>query len=378
MIGLFRRVLEASEVHRRRRRAKLDASPRSTVELCRILLRQGRIKAACDVAKDGLQRFPNSAEIRDILHSTWQRSSRKEVAELEAKVREEPSVDNYLALVEHLQQFGENERAATACQEMVERHPNDPRAALAGGRALLARFHRDHVAQDGALGLKSLQRAAELDPSNFDAHFELAQTHYYIGAVSKALFWLYKALDLRSDHGEANRLYRILVRLPLEKQEQTELLREIEANDEVHFSYDPETTEGPGDGVVALNQRLEQLSMLAGVRRVVLSHRGLDAVAQEGRRVEEHNDEQRCLLDLAKGFRRTASLSAKRMGIGAFEEAEMAWKGGTMLALGTGRTILMVEIDGGAQRVATVAEEARNFVAGSAKVAQPSGEPAHA
>lgn len=378
MIGLFRRVLEASEVHRRRRRARLDASPRSTVELCRILQRQGRVKAARDVARDGLTRFPNSTELREILHQTWQRSSKKELEELQGRVAADGSVENYMALVEHLKHYGENSRAAEVCIAMVEAHPDDARAALVGGQVLLARFHRDHIAQDGKRGLKSLQRSAELDPSSFDAHFELAKTYYYIGAVSKALFWLYKALDLKSDHDEANRLYRILVRLPLEKAEESELLREIEENDEAHFRYEPDDSD---ESIVAgtLVQGLEQLSMLAGVRRVVIAHRGLDAVAQEGRLLDETgDDETRCLLELAKGFRRTASLSAKRMGIGAFEEAQMAWDGGTMLALGVGRTILMLEVESG-QRIQTISTEARHFLAGSAAATSPSKtEPAHA
>ncbi len=79
MIGLFRRVLEVSDVHRRKRRARLDSSPRSTVELCRLLQRQGRAKASRDVARDGLSRFPNSIELREILHQTWQHTSKKEL-----------------------------------------------------------------------------------------------------------------------------------------------------------------------------------------------------------------------------------------------------------------------------------------------------------
>ncbi|MAG56313.1 MAG: hypothetical protein CMJ83_08490 [Planctomycetes bacterium] len=375
MIGFFKRVFELTEVHRRRRRARLDTTPRSTVELCRLLQRRGRVAAARDVARDGLLRFPASADLRDILHSTWQRSTKKRVNELQQKVDADPSIENYVALIEHLQEFDETDRATEVSRQLVQKHPDDAAAALVSGRILIARFHRDHVAQDGALGLRSMQRAAELDPQSFEAHFALAETNYYIGAVSKALQHLYQALDVQPEHTEANRLYRILTRLPLEKQQERELLREVEENDEASFRFQSDAASESGDTAspTKIASGLEQLSLLAGVRRTVLSHRGVEAVAQEGRQVPV-DDETGCLLELARGFRRTASLSAKRMGIGAFEEAEMSFDTGTILAFGSGSTILMIETEG-ASRLATIAAEARHYLAGSA-VREP--ETAHA
>ena len=66
------------------------------------------------------------------------------------------------------------------------------------------------------------------------------------------------------------------------------------------------------------------------------------------------------------------------MGIGAFEEAAMVWDGGAMLGLAIGRTILLVEVEGGMSRVQVVTEEARNFLAANADLARRIGGLVHA
>ena len=66
------------------------------------------------------------------------------------------------------------------------------------------------------------------------------------------------------------------------------------------------------------------------------------------------------------------------MGIGAFEEATLSWRGGTLLALGFGSSILLLEIEGGAQRVATITAEARHFLAGATSTSPTGKETVHA
>ena len=148
---------------------------------------------------------------------------------------------------------------------------------------------------------------------------------------------------------------------------ESELLREVEENDEAHFRYVPEEGETREASDVELPAfmltRLEQLSLLAGVRRLAFCHRGQEILAQAGQRRVLTPTTRDSFVDLAVGFRRTASLSAKRMGIGAFEEAELVWEGGRILAAAAGPTIMLLETDP-VSRLATIAAEARNFIAG--------------
>ena len=365
MLGLIKRVLDVGQTHRVRRRAELDTSPRSTVELCKMLQRQGRSKAAREAAREGLMRFPYSAELRQILHSSWRQSSQKTVSDLQARISESNSAESHIALVKHYLEFDEKDSAAEACQQMVAAHGDHQDAVALAGEVLLGRFHRDHVAEDGSLGLRCLLKLVELDPTNEKAHFNLAETYYYIGAVSKAISHVDKVLEINQENEDAQSLRDVLVRLPLERANEEELLRRVEETDEASFSVPLAAGQDPREPGVRgqICAALEQLSMIAGVQGVALSHRGLDVVVTEGRRtIVEADSDPAPLLSLATGFRRTASLSAKRMGIGAFEESELCWKDGWILALSAGRSIVLVE-GTGSNRIPIVRAEARNFLA---------------
>lgn len=366
MLGLFKRVLDVGQTHRVRRRARIDSSPRSTIELCALLQRQGRLLAAREAAREGLIRFPYSLELRQILHATWKRSSSQVVKSLEGRIVTDDSAGDHLQLVAHYLEFGELDSAAEACQRMVERHGQNLEVVLVAAEVLLGRFHRDHVAEDGSLGLRCLLKAVEIDPKCVRAHWDLCNTYYYIGAVSKAVFHLYKVLDESPDHSEARELQKILDRLPLERLEEAELLRRVEESDEAKFRVESQRGQDPREPGVrgAICSHLEQVSLMAGVEKTALSHRGLDVVSERGsRKIFEANEVPDPLLSFATTFRRTASLSAKRMGIGAFEESEMCWSGGWILALAVGRSVLLVK-GTGSQRIPIVRAEARNFLAG--------------
>src|SRR5690606_28482454 len=136
--------LDVTEAHRLRRRALRDSSPQSTIELCRLLQRQGRVKASRETARAGLMRFPHSAELKEILHATWKRTEGRKLKDLEDRLRREPTVDSHVALVEYYLGFNELDKALDAASRLIQSHPQDARGFIVHGRVLIARFHRDH------------------------------------------------------------------------------------------------------------------------------------------------------------------------------------------------------------------------------------------
>ncbi|HMS15775.1 MAG TPA: hypothetical protein PKA37_02970, partial [Planctomycetota bacterium] len=138
MLGLFKRVMDVSQAHRVRRRAKIDSSPRSTVDLCLLYQRQGRMAAAREAAREGLMRFPYSTELRQIMHAAWKRSSVSVVRDLEAKINSGKGPEGHIALVKHYLEFDELDSAAEACQRMVRQHGNELASVLLGGQVLLS------------------------------------------------------------------------------------------------------------------------------------------------------------------------------------------------------------------------------------------------
>ncbi len=368
MLGILRSVIDAVLANRLRVRAERDGTPRSTIELCAILQRQGRLASAEKVAKSGLARYPRSMELQDLVQSLWRRTGKKRLAELEKALAQSPSAQAHEALVEFFLEGEELDRAVECAKAYTQAFPKSPTAFKVLGRAHITRFHRDHVAEDGAAALRAYQRAVEADPADASGHFAIAETYYYIGVVSKALLHLYRSMELKPGQPEADKLYKTLVRLPIEKEEEHELLREVEENDEAHFRYAPSSggeTQSVATGLPEQTVReVVRISTLAGVRRVAFSRKGQEVLAQEGQRHLVQAGAKDAFLELAAGFRRTASLSAKRMGIGAFEEAELSWAQGKVVAAASGPTIILVETDPSA-RLGTIASAARDFISTS-------------
>jgi tetratricopeptide (TPR) repeat protein len=367
MLGLVRRVKDLVLGSRLRGRAERDPTPRSTLQLCAILQRQGRLAAAQKVARAGLQRFPYSLELQEILHLLWRRMGRRQLEALEKAAATEATPRAYRELVEFHLDGHDLDGALAAAAVFQTRFPDSALAASLRGRAHMARFHRDHVAEDGAAAIRAYQRALELEPGSTEIDFHLAETYYYIGVISKALVHLYRVLDREPGHAAGQRLQRILVRLPIEKEEEADLLRAVEESDEAQFRHVPER--GPerdsfASGLPArVGRDAVQLSRMVGVRRVVFASRGQHVHAQDGIRRDDSESGSDPFADLAAGFRRTASLSAKRMGIGSFEEAELSWPDGRILAAASGPSIVVVET-GPSARTSLVMAEARRLADG--------------
>lgn len=355
MVGLLKRIMESPDVSRLRRRVDAELSPRHSLDLCRALLRRGRGPEAMEVARQGLQRFPHFAELEDLLRTIWKRYGRVVLQEHLEACREEPGAQHCGPVVETLLSYNETGDAAQWADRLVSEFATDPQASILQGRVYMRRFLREHVARDGAQALRAFHRAADLSPGAYGPQLLLARAYAYIGAVKKALAHVYKALDIDPDSEEVQGLYEKLLNRPMEEVDAKELLRRIEEEEGTVSASGPEPDQ-------AVTSGLEDLSAMAGVRRVALCHAGHEVVAQEGFRRPSEGEEGHPFAALAAGFRRTASLSSKRMGIGAFREARLSWRGGSLLVFAAGRSVLLLEMRR-STREETVAQEARCFLA---------------
>jgi len=320
----------------------------------------GRSQDAMEVAREALVRFPHCLELSDMLRSAWRRERRLGMDAEVRRVLSDPTIEGFEDLIEKLLANGELQEAGEWADRMVSEFPRDRRAALTRGRVYEELFRKDHVAWEGSTAIACFRRAIEMAPGAFEPHLLLARFFAYIGAVSKALHHAFKALDVDAEHEEAGLLMSRLSQLPLEEETEEELLRGIEENDGPPTLMHDTQAEPPR--LSADTERgVEQLSSLAGVRRVVLSHHGIEILASEGL-VVEMEGENRSFADLTVGFRRVAALSGKRMGIGGLQEVEVAWKGGSILVFAAAATVLLIETDG-SPRFQKIADEGRIFLA---------------
>lgn len=360
MVNIVKRLRHRADVRKLHRRAQADPYPRSYVELCRLLLSLGMVVRAMDMAREGLERFPHSDDLRDVLRHTWRHTKAAEIEELRGRCQSSDDPRHCHDLIRCYLECEEYDEALAVAEEFSRRQPDLVDGWLLQGEVLIRRFYKDHVASDATRGIIHLKRVIDLDENCFDAHYRLTQVYHYIGAISKALFHLYKALDIEPEHEGARNLYDILINLPLEREEEAILLREVEE--------DGLAARGGGGAEIRSEKRaailidLNRLSLLNGVVRVAFVSNDVSIVAAEGKGNFVNDPDADPLCAIARGFRRSAGISAKRMGIGAFQSAVLTAGRTTLNFHAAGSTVVLVEAnDPGRSDV--IRAECANFVA---------------
>lgn len=333
-------ITQACHLHLLRRRARRRPGPGALVALARALERAGRTGEAMETARRGLRRYPYSMDLQDALRACSERHGILQVVKLERRLTRRPSPACFRELVNlHLRSL-DLDAALEAAHRFVRKYPDDARANSILGNVYLQLLIRDHLARDGEAALGALKKAVGLDPGCLTARVGLAQTYKEIGATSKSAMQALVALQIDPNNREAAAIYAAVSGMPPEKAAESELLWDVEENDESWV--DCRRSSLPEPRREDILRGVQQLSLMGGVGRVVLSHRGLEVVARNGEAEAPSEQRDVALIALATGFRRTASVCLKRMTLGTVREAAITMKEGLVLAFVAGSSVLLI------------------------------------
>ncbi len=376
MIPILKQWQGWSQSRRLYEQARQDAYPRSWVKLCRHLVGQGDLARAAEAAGEGLARFPHSRDLRDILRHANRLALGEEIEGLWAKARDGREPDDFRILVETYLSCEEYDEALKAAEELMRLRPERPEGSALVGKILLRRFYEDRVASDARRGIVALQDALERDDGDVESHLELARIYRFIGAVSKALFHLYRALDGDPENNEALELQEHLIDLPLEEEEEAQLLRAIEESEcyVPPHEAEQECRKISDEEKGSLIRDLGRLSQLNSVVRAAFVSHHLTLIAEGGETRTLNDPDEDPLCGIARGFRKAADISAKRMGIGAFQSSVLTAGEFVLQFHALGPTVVLVE-SSDRSMVDVIREECFNFVAARLRVEE---EPVHA
>ena len=79
MLRIIKSLRNRGDLRRLRERARMDQYPRSYIELCKSLLGLGLTERAMETAREGLERFPHSEDLRDVLRHTWRQTKSSDI-----------------------------------------------------------------------------------------------------------------------------------------------------------------------------------------------------------------------------------------------------------------------------------------------------------
>lgn len=359
MISIVKRVFEPSSLAQMRRKAEVDPTPRGTIEFCRHLARLGRREEARKLAQEGIARWPRCVDLRELLQGMFRHEVHEAFEDEHRQALASGAIEDWTRLIGVCLEHEELDAAIDLTGELLERHEEDVVAHRLVADLFARRLRRDHVREDAEMAMNHFERAIELDGSAVEPRIGLAELLLYVGAPGRAVLHLYEA---RKQEPEDEAIEELITRaqdLPLEQADIADLLRTLEEGDR------PVGEPLLRDGAVPVARRdgwLQRISLFEGTARVMLLL-GDDAyLAEDGfcRSASEERDE--VLVTLGSSLRRTAQVSAKRMGIGAFHEAHLLWESGGVFATSAGATILLVELTV-AQASDEVVQAARDVVA---------------
>jgi tetratricopeptide (TPR) repeat protein len=359
MLRFVKRLRESYEVRRHRTRALRDASPKSTIKLCRLLERYNRHHQVVIEARHGIKRFPHAYELEDILRKSFEKDRRAQATTSQIKIKKDPALSELCEAVGSYLEFAKLDDAARAARELATRFPRDPEALVLHGKVFKALFVRDHASRDGKAALESFSKAVDLDSASLDARRGLAETYGLIGATSQAMFHCLLALEIKPNDPLTNRLFAKLKSQPLKRRDERDLLWEAEVNDQPLSEKKALPTDASFN--TKLVEGIKRLVNMPSVRRVAMRHRGIAMVATRDR-LRPASEQSDPFLAAVEKFRKGASTWAKRVDVGGFEEATLMLGGATVLAVVGGASVLALEIDGSPE-LATMAEEARHLMA---------------
>ncbi|HYC78395.1 MAG TPA: hypothetical protein VEI02_12280 [Planctomycetota bacterium] len=354
-----------ADVRRLRRRTDDVRSPGGFAALCRSLIGQGRWSEALAVARDGVRRYPRALELADHLRLLWLRVGRDETQAAEAALEASPTEEAFERLVDLHLEGGELDLAVEVAERFAAAFPGSGDAAVAAAEAYGRRFARDLTAADGAAALAACRRAAGLRPGDADLRCASAEILLMAGAVGAARRELEAAVALAPSHEDAaRRLAELPPAEPLatDEDEEAASLVAVEREDRPSAAW-MASWPREQDAEAARRALFDELTLfarVAGVRRVAWIDAALRASASQHAEAEESAGDP--FVESADVLRTALCFGAKRIGLGAVQEAELAAAGGRVLAYAGAGALLLVDVEPQV-RTADLAARARDFVA---------------
>ncbi len=188
------------------------------------LIDAGAYKQALEAADRGVYEFPRSELLLNDLRFIKKETLQNEIAELKAKLDQQPNPVQYCRLADVYKEIGDYDKALELCRKAIELFPDHEGPWIIFGKIRLERFKEDWIARDALLTIQHYERALELNSTSYKTLVDLAELYTEIGAKRRAIKKCEAILYFAPEDGKALSLLQKCQAMPDQRREDAEEL----------------------------------------------------------------------------------------------------------------------------------------------------------
>ncbi|GEM_PF-928198 len=185
-MGFFENLKKKRELARLERQVELNPTPSNMAMLAQRYINMGDVDKAFEIAQQGVKAFPNSEKILRAFRYIKKTQLQAKIRELNSVIQKNPNPVAYGQLAMIYKDLGDTHKAVDICTDLTHKFPLSENSYLIIGEIRYQRFHEDLLAKDGQLAIENLEKALELNASNYKALRLSAEIYIEIGLFEKA------------------------------------------------------------------------------------------------------------------------------------------------------------------------------------------------
>jgi tetratricopeptide (TPR) repeat protein len=343
-MGFFENLKKKRELANLERQVEQNPTAVNLAILAERYLQMSQPDKAFEIAQQGVKAFPNSEKILRTFRYIKKLQLQAKIRELNSTIQTNPNPVAYGQLAMIYKDLGETHKAVDVCTDLTKKFPLSENSFLIIGEIRYQRFHEDLLAKDGQTAIENLEKALELNSSNYKALLLSAEIYIEIGILDRATRNLQQILAFAPTDDRVARLLREAEELstgqPVVDEEDKEwLFIQVENRRQFMNVINPPEfdrmivpTAGPSVVQYVINadvvkRQVNALSRMQGLLGALAMNRETGEIIAE-RIVLRISRES--LEDLLKTTFRVAHNAALRMDVGSFSQSILAGDFGSL------------------------------------------------
>ena len=185
-MGFFENLKKKRELAKLESQVEANPTASNMAALVERYINLGQMDKAFELAQQGVKAFPQSERIIRTFRYLKKSQLQAKIRDLNAVIAKNPNPVAYGQLAMIFKDLGETHKAVDICSDLTKKFPLSENSFLIIGEIRYQRFHEDLLAKDGQLAIENLERALELNSSNYKALLLSAEIYLEIGLLGRA------------------------------------------------------------------------------------------------------------------------------------------------------------------------------------------------